>query len=194
MICLASFVAERIAPLRPRSPSEPSAQLDSEPFLSDNEVLSRVCVNPADAALYGGDLSGHASHSEADLALVNALALVCRNRAQAERIWLASGLGQRDKTQRRADYRKRTLDAAFNFSEPLPVDLSGVTCKGEPLSWGQNFTMPDDKPSRSSSEYSANSRYADAGMWGDEEPKQRLWVGEDLFPLGSGPIDLRGAI
>jgi hypothetical protein len=117
---------------------------DRPESLSDDAIVASLLRDPALAALYNGTSGGNPS--EDDLSLVNAIAFRSRNRAQTERIWLASPLGQREKTHRRADYRQRTLDAAFNFPELPTLDLSAVNCKGEPVQFGVPQAAP--KPSR----------------------------------------------
>lgn len=64
------------------------------------------------------DLQGDTSGSAIDQALVNFLAFHSKDPAQIERLWLASPQGQRDKTQQRADYRRRTIERAFDRTLP----------------------------------------------------------------------------
>lgn len=66
-------------------------------------------------ALYDGDASAYKKDfSRADAALLNHLAFWSqKDSAQMERIWLASPLGKRAKTQKRADYRLRSIQAAI---------------------------------------------------------------------------------
>jgi predicted P-loop ATPase len=61
--------------------------------------------------LYDGDISEYNNDgSSADAALCTALAFwTAKNAHQMEEIWLASPLGQREKTQTRKDYRDRTI-------------------------------------------------------------------------------------
>lgn len=71
-------------------------------------------------ALYGGDITGHENDaSRADAALCAHLAFwTKKNAAQIERIWTTSPLGQREKTQKRKDYRARTVtNAVANCKE-----------------------------------------------------------------------------
>jgi hypothetical protein len=140
----APFVATHLEPLRVRPVTAAPLEAPSAPTQSDDAIVASLLRDPALAPLCNGTSGGNPS--EDDLSLVNAIAFRSRNRAQTERVWLASPLGQRDKTQRRADYRKRTLDAAFNFPELPPLDLSGINCKGEPLSGNGPTAAP--KPSR----------------------------------------------
>lgn len=139
---LAPFVAANLEPLRPAKPDAPLEQ-SSAPTPADADIVGKLRANPGYAALYGGDLTGFKGISEAELTLCNFLALLGCTWEQAERIWLASPLGQRQKTQRRADYRRMTLDKAFVTKPPkLPtVDLSRVTCNGQSLRHGV-ITLP----------------------------------------------------
>lgn len=65
--------------------------------------------------LHEGSLSDYKDDaSSADMALCSHLAFwTGKNSAQIERIWLASPLGQRKKTQERKDYRDRTIENAI---------------------------------------------------------------------------------
>lgn len=65
--------------------------------------------------LYDGELTRHNDDASiADMSLCSHLAFWTRgDYAQIERIWLGSALGSREKTQKRADYRKRTIEAAL---------------------------------------------------------------------------------
>ncbi|MDW8293622.1 MAG: hypothetical protein RML84_11070, partial [Anaerolineae bacterium] len=92
--------------------AQPAAQMQMS--ASDQEVLRRAerMFGARFSALYSSDISGYQSHSEADAAFVAMLSRVSSDRDQIERIWLVSPLGAREKTQQRADYRKRTLDFA----------------------------------------------------------------------------------
>ena len=86
--------------------------------LSDEEVLDKLfkSKNGIKArSLYDGDLSDHRDDaSAADLSLCSHLAFwTAKDAEQIERIWVSSPLGDRKKTQERADYRKRTIDAAI---------------------------------------------------------------------------------
>jgi len=64
-------------------------------------------------AVWNGDTSGYDSTSEADLALCGALAYWGGSAEQIERLWLSSPLGEREKTQTRADYRQATIERAL---------------------------------------------------------------------------------
>lgn len=102
-------------------------QLLDRMFASSNGEKVRA-VYAGSAEEYGDDLS------RADMALLAHLAFWSRCDApQMERIWLASELGKREKTQKRKDYRARSIDSAIancketytphGVSEELPLDV-----------------------------------------------------------------------
>lgn len=164
-ICdLAPFVAELRERLRPKpEEAERPAQPDTEPTESDEAIVALILRNPALAALYNGDTSACASHSEAELGLCNAIAARSRNRAQTKRMMLAAPLCQRAKTQKRADYLlDRIIEMAFDF-KPKPEAAS------QPQSSTNYVNLPT---------------YADASTWDDKEPEARLWVGDSFAPKG----------
>ncbi|QYU68867.1 AAA family ATPase [Leptolyngbya sp. 15MV] len=103
------------APAIPTAPQS-APQTPAPPSVGDAEVVGRLCRDFALAALYSGDLTAYdGDESRADLALVNAiLPRTGYDADQTERIWLNSPLGQRPKVQQRADYRRRTIEEAFN--------------------------------------------------------------------------------
>jgi hypothetical protein len=75
---------------------------------------------------FNGDWAKHnyPSQSEADFALVDIIAFYSRNRAQVNRIFLNSRLGQREKS--RAPYRiKKMLDRCFD-NLPAPIDIQSI--------------------------------------------------------------------
>ena len=85
---------------------------------TDAELLNHMFAAKSGAKtqkLYEGDISAHSKdYSRADAALLNHLAFWSgKDAAQMERIWLASPLGSREKTQQRQDYRTRSIDSAI---------------------------------------------------------------------------------
>lgn len=94
-----------------------SSGKESTSILTDEEIVSKLRLSKKSevSALYGGDTTGYKGDaSTADMALVSYLAFWTRKDfKQIERIWLASPLGQREKTQKREDYRRRTINAAI---------------------------------------------------------------------------------
>lgn len=100
---------EKIAPLMVSRRAGP---------MDDADLLKKIFASKNGAkieALYNGDLSGSGDNaSSADLALCSHLAFwTGRDPKQIESIWMASPLGQREKTQKRQDYRDRTVSAAI---------------------------------------------------------------------------------
>lgn len=87
--------------------------------LGDAEILHKAFTSKGGAkieALYKGEIgSFNGDDSAADLSLCSTLAFwTAKNASQMERIWLASPLGARRKTQLRPDYRKRTIEKAIS--------------------------------------------------------------------------------
>jgi putative DNA primase/helicase len=104
----------------------------------DREVLRVASRVSGFDALYGGDLNGNPSSSEADLALMSRLAFVCGpgQEEQVKRLFIGSRLGKRDKAGR-DDYLDRTAARAyenrlkyFDWNRPpdgqAAPDFSGV--------------------------------------------------------------------
>lgn len=96
----------------------PASTLLSGDLMTDDEILDRMFSSKNGAkieALYKGDTTAFAKDdSRADAALLNHLAFYTRKEsAQMERIWLASPLGNRPKTQQRQDYRTRSINGAI---------------------------------------------------------------------------------
>ena len=91
---------------------------EGEPERSD-AVVKRIMfeskVGKKAKSVWDGDISEYDDDdSLADMGLVSHLRFFTGgNRAQTERLWLSSPLGARDKTQKREDYRSRTLDAVW---------------------------------------------------------------------------------
>ena len=79
--------------------------------LSDNEVLDKMMASKNGSKirdLYNGGGTGDISKD--DMALCSHLAFWCaKDETQIERLWMASPLGSREKTQKRQDYRTRTI-------------------------------------------------------------------------------------
>jgi hypothetical protein len=89
-------------------------ELHSE--LADEEVISlaRSAKNAAKfEALWQGDISGYASHSEADQALVSLLAFYTQDENQLDSLYRQSALC-REKWLKRSDYRRGTIEKALS--------------------------------------------------------------------------------
>lgn len=94
------------------------APVASGVVFNDDELLRRMFSAKGGTkikSLYNGDTSGYNNdHSNADMALLSHLAFWTQgNRDQMERLWLASPLGDREKTKERLDYRVRSIDHAL---------------------------------------------------------------------------------
>lgn len=94
--------------------------------LSDADVLYKMFSSKNGdkiKKLYDGDTSAHGDDDSAsDEALCLHFAFwTAKEPAQMERLWLESPLGKREKTQKRLDYRKRTIDAAIAFCKDVYV-------------------------------------------------------------------------
>lgn len=127
------------APTAPSSPEREQAKRILEgSIFEDHEVLKRMFDSKNGAAiqeLYDGDLSKYGDDaSRADAALLSHLAFWTRKDGeQMERLWLESPLGSREKTQKREDYRKRSIAGAiakcrdvFRTQEERIFDETGI--------------------------------------------------------------------
>jgi hypothetical protein len=117
---------------------------------TDTELLEAVRASrsgPRFDALYRGDTSGYDSASEADLALVNMLAFwTGPDPERIDRLLRDSGL-MRPKWER-ADYRRRTIEAALSgraefYSPPAPARVT--VSNGEEASAGAPFALDLDE-------------------------------------------------
>jgi hypothetical protein len=101
--------------------------------LGDEEILSlaRSARNVAKfGALWDGDTSGYASHSEADQALVSLLAFYTQDERQLDSLYRSSGLC-REKWLKRPDYRRRTIEKALsNLTETYAPSDDGARMVG----------------------------------------------------------------
>ena len=85
---------------------------------SDDTLIKKMFASKTGKkieTLYNGDISLYKNdESSADMALCSYLAFwTSKNAVQMERIWLASPLGKREKTEKRKDYRDRTISNAI---------------------------------------------------------------------------------
>lgn len=95
-----------------------AATILASPSLSDEELLAKMFASKNGTSirtLYDGDASAYQNDlSRADAALTSHIAFWSgRSPEQIDRLWLASPLGQRAKTQKRKDYRVATVTAAI---------------------------------------------------------------------------------
>lgn len=117
--------------------------------LEDSVILDKMFASKHGdelRKLYDGDISQHKNDaSTADMALLSHFAFwTGKNADQMERMWVASPLGSREKTQKRQDYRTRSIQAAIRGcktvyetpstkteKENQALDLMFVKIKGE---------------------------------------------------------------
>lgn len=121
---------------------EPKEKIDATTIqleLTDQVVLEKMFKSKGGndiQKLYNGDISKHNDDaSAADAALCQHLAFwTQKNADQMERIWLSSPLGDREKTQKRKDYRDRTIGNAVANCETVysPAPLVQETATATP--------------------------------------------------------------
>jgi len=95
----------------------PSMSTTLSHTIDDGALLDKMFASkngPKVKRLWDGDVTDYNNdYSSADHALCMHLAFWSgKNQEQIERLWLSSPLGQREKTQERADYRLRTVQSA----------------------------------------------------------------------------------
>src|SRR5215212_6889417 len=123
---LVTFHARHFAePIRARSTDANAHHSE----LTDEEIVSlaRGARNAAKfEALWEGDISGYASHSEADQALVSLLAFYTQDETQLDSLYRRSGLC-REKWLKRSGYRRSTIDKALsNLTETYTSSDDGA--------------------------------------------------------------------
>lgn len=105
-----------------------SAATSTKPDLPDEEILRRArsaANGDKFAALWSGDRTGYASGSEADLALLSMLAFwTGPDETRIASLFARSGL-MREKWNR-SDYRRRTIDRAFQGAQFHNPDKNGT--------------------------------------------------------------------
>lgn len=106
-----------VFPSKPEPPPRQAPSYASGTSGSDDAIMARAMASVSGAKfrdLYNGNWQRYyASQSEADLALCSMLYFFTGgDRAAVERLFSQSGLSQRDKWVKRADYRATTLDCA----------------------------------------------------------------------------------
>src|ERR687890_1690095 len=101
--------------------AEPTSARSTGTNGNDNELTDEKVIELARGAknsskfeaLWQGDTSGYASHSEADQALVSLLAFYTQDEAQLDSLYRRSNLC-REKWINRPDYRQRTIQRALS--------------------------------------------------------------------------------
>src|SRR5687768_3667345 len=147
--------------------------------LTDEEVMSlaRSAKNAAKfETLWQGDISGYASHSEADQALISLLAFYTQDEAQLDSLYQRSNLC-REKWLKRPDYRQRTIETALsNLSETyVPSDDGARMIVGN-----GHASLPSPSPSLYKDE--GRGRKLEAVRFSDMElPGPRRYILKDLI-------------
>src|SRR5919112_472405 len=144
--------------------------------LTDEEViaLARGARNATKfEALWQGDISGYASHSEADQALVSLLAFYTQDENQLDSLYRQSALC-REKWLKRSDYRRSTIEKA----------LSGLTETYTPSDDGARMVVGNghtNLPSPSLYKDEGRGRKLEAVRFSDMEmPGPRRYLLKDL--------------
>jgi hypothetical protein len=172
---LASFCARHFA----EAPKKPKAHSNGHHSgLTDEEILSliRGAKNATKfEALWTGDTTGYASHSEADQALISLLAFYTQDEGQLDSLYRRSALC-REKWIKRPGYRRSTIEKA----------LSGLTHTYAPSDDGARMVVGNgyvSLPSPSPSLYKevGRGRKLEAMKFSDmEAPAPRRYLLEDL--------------
>ncbi|MGH2501792.1 MAG: hypothetical protein ACRDID_04660, partial [Ktedonobacterales bacterium] len=125
--CQEVFVAweqETFAPHRKQRHTAPGKMLPNSPRLSDEAILqaARGATNGEKfLALWDGNTSGYASHSEADLALTRLLAFYTQDCAQLDRLFRTSGLFRPkwDEMHGEQTYGEMTIEKALKSCQRM---------------------------------------------------------------------------
>jgi hypothetical protein len=154
---LDALVAETF-PKVEEAPSSNGAPPRVEVLPDDHELLERAFAAKNGAkveALFRGELNGHGSHSEADLALCSALAFYTGpNAGRLDRLFRESGL-MREKWNR-DDYRQATIAKALERSEFYEGPQTPPRT-AEAASDGGDATGPPDSGRREKASQSADA-------------------------------------
>jgi hypothetical protein len=114
--------------------AEPTSVRSTGTNGNDNELTEEKVIELARGAknsskfeaLWSGDTSGYASHSEADQALISLLAFYTQDEAQLDSLYQRSNLC-REKWINRPDYRRRTIQRALsNLAETYAPSDDGA--------------------------------------------------------------------
>lgn len=119
------------------------ASMDFDPSGTDDQVFT-TAANAVNGEkflrLWSGDWqSEYPSQSEADFALIDIIAYYTQNREQITRMFLASGLGKRDKARKHPRYIPTMITRAFDRITP-PVDVSALKAQFEAAMYEASMT------------------------------------------------------
>jgi hypothetical protein len=168
----AKHFAERVGE-RPASANGYHSELTDEKVIE----LTRGAKNSSKfEALWSGDTSGYASHSEADQALISLLAFYTQDQGQLDSLYRRSGLC-REKWLKRPDYRGRTIERALsNLSETYVHSDDGARMV---VGYG-HANLPSPSPSLYKEE--GRGRKLEAVRFSDMEvPGPRRYLLKDLI-------------
>ena len=148
-----------------------AASMPTKQEINDDDLLSRMFASRNGAyikGLYEGDVARYGGdYSTADAALCSHLAFwTGKDAKRMERLWLASPLGNRHKTQIRSDYRDRTI--AFAIENCVEV------YKG---------SAEDTKPTISPKDGGKKTRAVITRL-ADVQPEPVRWLWEGRIALG----------
>jgi hypothetical protein len=115
------FIAKYFPEPAPDPGKNGHARASSAGYMPTDEEVIEKCRSAKNAAKFS-DLFDHGDvqvyhggdDSRADLSLLGILGFWTQDKAQLERLFSASALGQRAKWQNRPDYRRRTIDRALS--------------------------------------------------------------------------------
>ena len=163
-----------------------------------DEMVIQKCRGAENAAKFAdlfdhGDVHAHhgGDNSAADLALLGIMSFYTQDKAQLERIFSSSALGQRVKWRHRGDYRRRTISRALaNLGETYDWSRDRGGTAARPLKRGVADAVsgsgPADLPYRGGSTKSASDaahpklslvRFAERDV-----PAAREFIVTDLIP------------
>lgn len=134
--------------------------------LSDAELVELAERSPACGAavskLLGGDCSGYASQSEAEMALANYLAFYAGRggEAQVERLIRSSGM-KRAKHDENAEYLSRTVARAFEERDEF---YAGKAATGKKKKEAAPISLPNGIPSTGPADLNDDSTLTDVGL------------------------------
>jgi hypothetical protein len=128
-------------------------------------------------AMWAGDTTGYASHSEADQALVSLLAFYTRDEGQLDFLYRRSALC-REKWLKRPGYRRRTIEKALsNLSETYAPSDDGARIVGG----NGHRNLPSPSPSLHKEE--GRGRKLEALRFSEMKvPAPRRYLVKDLVP------------
>src|SRR5215204_3243261 len=147
--------------------------------LTDEEVIA-LAKGAKNAwkfeALWGGDTSGYASHSEADQALISLLGFYTQDEAQLDSLYRRSDLS-REKWLKRPGYRRSTIDKALsNLTDTYTPSDDGARM----VVGNGHASLPSPSPSLYEDE--GRGRKLEAVKFSDMEvPGPRRYLLKDLI-------------